>query len=51
MFRSRRGDNIKIDAILLVKSELFLSVLGWELVLRCCAQGDDDLCPIIQNNF
>jgi hypothetical protein len=37
MFRPRRGDNIKIDVSLVVKSELVLSVLGWELVVRCCA--------------
>lgn len=51
MFKSRRGDNIKIDDSLVVNSELVLSVLGWELVVGCCAQGDDVLRPVIQNDF
>jgi len=51
VFRLRRGDNIKIDVSLVVKSELVLSILGWELVVGCCAEGDDVLCAVIENDF
>jgi hypothetical protein len=37
MFRPGRRDDIKIDVSFVVKSELVLSILGWELVVRCCA--------------
>jgi len=51
MFRLRKRDNIKLDVSLIVKSELFLSVLGREQVVGCCAEGDDVLCPVIENDF
>jgi len=38
-------------SVFFLKSELVLSVLGRELVVGCCAEGDDVLCLVIENDF
>jgi hypothetical protein len=51
VFRPRRGDNIKIDVSLFARSELVVSALGWKLVVSYCEQGENILCPTIQNDI